>query len=84
MLLTEWGEEQYRELLHREAKEDGCSEGYDEGYDEGEADGYTKGEADVRKEFLARAADAVRSGALSVSATATAFGFSKEEINGAL
>ena len=92
MLLAEWKEEEYREMLRREAKEDGYDEGYGEGkkagYSAGEKAGSSSGEQKGRdmtqREFLDRAAAAVRSGVMSASTAASVFGFSEERIAAAL
>lgn len=88
LFLEEWDEEKYRDLLRRESREDGYAEGKDDGYaegkDEGYAEGKDEGKAEARVEFLARAAEQVRSGDLTPSEAARIFGFAEEEVSRAV
>ena len=88
LFLTEWDEEKYRDLLRREAEEDGYAageaegrkEGRKEGREEGRKEGRKEGRDEMRGEFLQKAADQVRKGTLTPEAAGTIFGFSSQEI----
>ena len=88
MFLEEWDEEKYRDLLRRESEEDGFAVGKDagrkEGLEEGRKEGRKEGETKQRDAFLARAAEQVKSGSLSLSDAARIFGFTPSEISGAV
>ena len=80
LLLAEWKEDEYREMIRREAKEDG----FEEGFDEGRTKGFDEGLSKARKEQLAHVATAVRSGIMSASDAASIFGCSEESIAAAM
>ena len=96
LFLTEWDEEKYRDLLRREAEEDGYAageaegrkeglkEGRKEGLKDGRKEGLKDGRDEVRAEFLQKAADQVREGNLSAEDAASIFGFSQQEITALL
>lgn len=92
LFLTEWDEEKYRDLLRREAEEDGYAageaegrkegreEGREEGRMEGRMEGREEGLKEAHTEFLQKAASQVREGVLSIEDAAKIFGFSQQEI----
>lgn len=96
LFLTEWDEEKYRDLLRREAEEDGYiagkaegrkkgleegrKEGRQEGIKEGLKEGLKEGRDETRREFLQKAAAQVRDGLLTAEDAANIFGFSSQEI----
>lgn len=88
MLLAQWKEEEYRKLLRQEAAEDGYDEGFARGEEEGLTAGFARGEesarACARAETLEHVAKAVRDGELGLSAAASIFGFTEEEVSASL
>ncbi len=76
LFLTEWDEEKYRDLLRREAEEDG----YAAGEAEGRKEGRNEGRNEVRSEFLNKAVSQVREGRLTAGDAAGIFGFTQQEI----
>ena len=88
LFLTEWDEEKYRDLLRREAEEDGYAageaegrkEGREEGREEGRKEGRKEGRNEVRNEFLLKAVHQVREGRLALEDATNIFGFSQKEI----
>lgn len=97
MFLEEWDEEKYRDLLRREAEEDGYAAGkaigmeagkeagikvgLQQGLKQGLEQGLEQGEEKQRKAFLLRASELVRSGSLGLEEAARIFGFDAEEIS---
>lgn len=96
LFLTEWDEEKYRDLLRREAEEDGFAageaegrkegreEGRKEGLKEGREEGLKEGRDKMRGEFLKQAATQVQEGLLTPEDASRIFGFSLQEIAGSL
>ena len=88
LFLTEWDEEKYRDLLRREAEEDGYAageakgreEGREEGRKEGREEGRKEGLDEMRSKFLQKAAHQVKEGLLTPDEAAKIFGFSQQEI----
>ena len=76
LFLTEWDEEKYRDLLRREAEEDG----YAAGEAEGRKEGREEGREEARREFLQKAANQVRQGVLTPEDAENIFGFPCQEI----
>ena len=77
MFLEEWDEEKYRDLLRREAEEDG----YAAGEAAGMKQGLEQGAENQRKAFLLRAAELVRGGSVKLEEAARLFGFDAKEIS---
>ena len=51
MIITEWNEDEYREVMKEEAREEGLAEGLAEGIAEGLAEGFAEGEAQAKQKI---------------------------------
>ena len=84
MFLEEWDEEKYRDLLRREAEEDGYAAGEAAGMKQGLEQGLEQGAKEQRSIFLLRAAEMVRNGSIGLEEASHLFGFDAKEISASL
>ena len=80
MFMTEYNEDEVREMFKRDGREEGRTEGREEGL----AEGREEGKREVRESTLAAVATLVRQDELSVASAIAAFGFTEAEIRAAM